>query len=124
MSSCSSSAPRWSAGARATPTGFSRSARRTSSTSIHSLDERIDGLAALTRYYDGIRGKVSVERHEMVQPRVQLVGGVGVLTFRFVSYGGNEDAYRWNCTEVYRRDAGGWRIIQTHWSFTQGRRAA
>jgi ketosteroid isomerase-like protein len=87
------------------------------------LDDRIDGLGALTRYYDGIRGKVSVVRHEIVNPRVQIAGDVGVLTFRFVSYGGSEDSYRWNCTEVYRRDAGQWRIIQTHWSFTQGRRA-
>jgi hypothetical protein len=39
------------------------------------------------------------------------------------SWGGTDDAFRWNCTEVYRRDAGGWRIIQTHWSFTNaGRR--
>src|SRR5919202_28870 len=26
---------------------------------------------------------------------------------------------RWNATEVYRRQDGTWRIIHTHWSFTQ-----
>jgi len=26
---------------------------------------------------------------------------------------------RWNATEVYRQANGGWRIIHTHWSFTQ-----
>lgn len=41
-----------------------------------------------------------------------------------VSYGGNEDEYRWNCTEVYRRSGSRWEIIQTHWSFTNRDRAA
>jgi ketosteroid isomerase-like protein len=26
---------------------------------------------------------------------------------------------RWNATEVYREADGAWRIIHTHWSFTQ-----
>jgi len=30
-----------------------------------------------------------------------------------------ETQHRWNCTEVCRRTHGEWRIIQTHWSFTQ-----
>ena len=34
------------------------------------------------------------------------------------AYGDSEDVHRWNCTEVYRRDPEGWRIVQTHWSFT------
>jgi hypothetical protein len=41
-----------------------------------------------------------------------------VLTFQFVSWGGSENALRWNCTEVYRRAAGRWLIVQTNWSFT------
>jgi len=83
-------------------------------------ERRVDGRAALERYYDGVRGKVSVERFEILDPLVQLVGDGAVLTFRFVSHGGRENEYRWNCTEVYRRDSGPWRIIQTHWSRTQG----
>jgi hypothetical protein len=43
---------------------------------------------------------------------------MAVLTFNYVSYGGNENRFRWNCTEAYRKDPAGWRIIQTHWSFT------
>jgi len=37
----------------------------------------------------------------------------------YVAQGTNEATSRWNCTEVYRRDPVGWRIVQTHWSFTQ-----
>jgi hypothetical protein len=77
--------------------------------------DRVDGLPALTAYYESIRGRVSADRWELVRPLVQLAGEAAVLTFQFVSWGGQ--TVRWNCTEVYRRDGGEWRIIQTHWAF-------
>lgn len=86
------------------------------------LDRRIDGLEALSRYYEGLRGKVHVTRYDLINPTVQWIGDAAVLTFNYVSYGGSEDEYRWNCTEVYRREGDRWRIIQTHWSFTKDRR--
>ncbi len=82
------------------------------------IDQRIDGLQSLSRYYESIRGKASAERFEMLNPVVQRSGDLAVLTFNFVSYGPNQFELRWNCTEAYRHDAPGWRIIQTHWSFT------
>jgi hypothetical protein len=87
------------------------------------LKARIDGLDELREYYEAIRGKVSVERYELLNPLVQIVGNAAVLTFNHVSYGGNEDEYRWNCTEVYRRSGDRWEIIQTHWSYTVAARA-
>ncbi len=87
------------------------------------LNRRLDGREALAAYYAEIQGKVSISRYELLNPRVQLVEPAAVLTFNFVSYGGGEDEYRWNCTEVYRRYAQGWEIIQTHWSFTRGARS-
>ena len=88
-----------------------------------NLERRIDGRDALGKYYDAIRGKVSIERYELLNPLVQLVGDAVVLTFNYVSYGKAEDEYRWNCTEVYRRAGEGWEIIQTHWSYTLAVRA-
>jgi ketosteroid isomerase-like protein len=82
------------------------------------IEQRIDGLASLSRYYESIRGKVSADRFEILNPVVQRSGDVAVLTFNFVSYGANQFELRWNCTEVYRQERMGWRIIQTHWSFT------
>lgn len=79
--------------------------------------QRIDGLSALATYYESLRGKVSAVRFELLNPRVQVVGEAAVLTFNFVSWGGNEDASRWNCTEVFRLTSGSWKLIQTHWSF-------
>ena len=84
---------------------------------------RIDGKEALSEYYESIRGLVSVERYELLNPLVQLIGEAAVLTFNYVSYGGSENAYRWNCTEVYRRTGDSWEIIQTHWSYTLAVRA-
>ena len=88
-----------------------------------NLERRIDGRDALGKYYEAIRGKVSIERYELLNPLVQPVGDAAVLTFNYVSYGGAEDEYRWNCTEVYRWSGEDWEIIQTHWSYTLAVRA-
>ena len=82
------------------------------------LERRLDGLEALTRYYEGLRGQVRIDRDELIDPKVQVCGKVAVLTFNYVSYTGDV-RMRWNCTEVYRNRNGLWRIIQTHWSITQ-----
>jgi ketosteroid isomerase-like protein len=79
-------------------------------------ERRVDGLEALTRVYEELRGKIFAERFEIRDPRVQQVGDAAVVTFNFASWSGGVEL-RWNCTEVYRRDPSGWRIIQTHWSY-------
>jgi hypothetical protein len=84
-----------------------------------SLERRLDGLEALTNYYEPIRGKIKAQRFELMNPLVQVVGDAAVLTFNFVSYDAGNSAHRWNCTEVYRRTGKAWRIIQTHWSLTK-----
>jgi ketosteroid isomerase-like protein len=80
---------------------------------------RLNGIDELRALYESIRGKVSIARFELIDPRVQVVADMAVLTFNYVAEGSNEVTSRWNCTEVYRRQADTWRIIQTHWSFTQ-----
>jgi hypothetical protein len=82
------------------------------------VERRIDGLPALTEYYESLRGKIRAERFELINPHVQAVGDAAVLTFNFASHGGGGGASRWNCTEVFRRTGDAWRLIQTHWSFT------
>jgi hypothetical protein len=88
-----------------------------------NLERRIDGRDALGKYYEAIKGKVSIERYELLNPLVQRLGDAAVLTYNYVSYGGAEDEYRWNCTEVYRWSGEDWEIIQTHWSYTLAVRA-
>jgi len=82
-------------------------------------ERRLNGIEELRALYESIRGTVSVARFELIDPQVQVAGGMAVLTFNYVAEGSNEVTSRWNCTEVYRRDGAEWRIIQTHWSITQ-----
>ena len=85
------------------------------------LKRRLDGLDELRAHYEGIRGRIHIERYELLNALVQATGTLAVLTFNYVSWG-SEGESRWNCTEVYRNDPSGWRIIQTHWSYTNAGR--
>ncbi|HYG99919.1 MAG TPA: nuclear transport factor 2 family protein [Terriglobales bacterium] len=82
------------------------------------LERRLNGREELRKLYDEIRGKIKVDRYEMLDPKVQVAGDMAVLTFNFVSHG-SEGEMRWNTTEVYQRKEGKWRIVHTHWSLTQ-----
>ena len=82
------------------------------------VDKRVDGLPELTALYDTVRGKIHLDRYEQLNPKVQLCGEAAVLTYNFIGHAGG-GTYPWNCTEVYRRTAGKWRILQTHWSVTR-----
>lgn len=81
------------------------------------LESRLDGIDALTAHYEAARGQIFADRFRFVNPLVQEHGDIAVLTFNFLSWSGEDEPMRWNCTEVYRRAADSWRIIQTHWSF-------
>lgn len=83
------------------------------------LDRRLNSISELKQLYDSIRGTIHVDRFEMIDPKVQSVDSMAVLTFNLVSYE-KDNVFRWNCTEVYRLQSNGeWKIVQTHWSFTK-----
>ncbi len=79
---------------------------------------RMNGIEELRKLYAEARGKIRIDRYEILDPRVQVSRDMAVLTFNFVSHG-SEGEMRWNATGVYRRRGGQWRIIHTHWSLTQ-----
>lgn len=84
-----------------------------------ATEARIDGLDNLTKYYEALRGKVIVDKDEILNPKVQAVENMAVLTFNLISHLG-EVKRKWNCTEVYRKEENGdWKIIQSHWSLTK-----
>ena len=91
-------------------------------------DKRVDGLDELkarTAAMKGVALPFTEPRYDMINPRVDVDGNVAVLTFNLVNYGKPSGSAvekvlaRWNATQVYRRLNGDWRIIHTHWSFTQ-----
>jgi ketosteroid isomerase-like protein len=92
-------------------------------------EKRIDGLETIKALLAPITGKVKVDRYEMINPEVQRIGDVAVLTFNLLDQvtppgGGSPITIRWNSTEVYRRIAGNWKIIHSHWSYTKPERSA
>ena len=81
-------------------------------------ESRLEDHGALTALYETLRGQVQASRSEIVNPRVQELDNAAVLTFQFVSEG-SEGSMSWNCTEVYRRMEGKWKIVHSHWSLVK-----
>jgi ketosteroid isomerase-like protein len=85
---------------------------------------RIDGLEAMTAYYQPWTGKIRVDRYDMVNPRVVVTADVAVLTYNLVNFirdadGAERLLNRWNSTAVYRRHDTTWKIVHAHWSYIQ-----
>lgn len=107
---------RWSAG---DPSGFLEICAHEVTYFDPFIPQRIDGLAALRDYYEGLRGKIYASSFEIISPLVQLHDDIAVLTYHLSCVLSPEKVIRWNCTEVFRRDEVGWQIIQSHWSQTK-----
>ena len=83
------------------------------------IEKRLDGLDKLKTMYEPWQGTFQVAEWEMIDPKVQALDNMAVLTFNFRS---KEDGRQvmWNTTEVYRKEPdGSWKIIHTHWSLTK-----
>ncbi len=89
--------------------------------------QRLNGLEALRAEYAGREGRIYYDVMEFIDPRVQVRGDLAVLVYRFFSTvlqpdGSIASRTPWNCTEVFARSEGRWRIIHTHWSLIRGER--
>jgi|SRR5688572_23497396 uncharacterized protein (TIGR02246 family) len=84
----------------------------------------VDGLPAMTALLAPVRGKIRVDRYEMLNTKVQRYGDVAVLTYNIVNYlrqpdGTERPTTRWNSTAVFHRAGGRWRTIHSHFSYTK-----
>jgi ketosteroid isomerase-like protein len=89
--------------------------------------QRINGREALSEEYRQRDGKIFYEVMDFIEPWGLVCNDMAVLFYRFLSTRLNPDgsvASRtpWNCSEVFVRLEGGWRIIHTHWSHIRGER--
>ena len=89
--------------------------------------QRLNGLDALRAELAQREGKIHYDVMEFISPRVQACGELAVLTYRFFSTqlkpdGSISSKIPWNCSEVYLRIDGKWRIVHNHWSFIMGER--
>jgi ketosteroid isomerase-like protein len=83
-----------------------------------SLDKRCDGIENFRILLASSKGTFSFPSYELLNPKVQLYGDVGVLTFNFVSLLKEGKGEGWNATEVYRLKDGEWKLASSHWSRT------
>jgi ketosteroid isomerase-like protein len=89
-----------------------------------SEERRVDGLLAMTALLAPIRGKINIDRWEMLNSKVQRHGDLAVLTYQIVNYrrqpnGTEQITTRWNSTAVFQRLHGTWRTIHSHFSYTK-----
>jgi len=89
--------------------------------------KRLDGLEALKAEYTKRVGKIHYDVMEFIDPKILVHGDAAVLFYRFFSTHLNPDGsiasrIPWNCTEVYSRIDGKWKIVHTHWSYINGER--
>lgn len=82
-------------------------------------EKRLDGWDKIKELYESMRGKVKMDKFEIINPIVQLTDKMAVLTYNLHSYSG-EILWKENCTEVYRlEEDNDWKIIHSHWSLTK-----
>ncbi|MGA2715677.1 MAG: nuclear transport factor 2 family protein [Bryobacteraceae bacterium] len=90
-----------------------------------ALEKRVDGLAAVKKYIAPFAGKIGISHYSMIDPKVQQYGDIAVLTYNLVDDvirtpdGPVNITIRWNCTQVYARIDGEWKIVHNHWSYTR-----
>ena len=76
---------------------------------------RVDGLEAWRTYLASL--EVPPHSYEIIDPKVQVYGDVGVLTLHYHGLGPDGEVLsRWKATSVYRYEAGDWRTVHAHWS--------
>jgi Domain of unknown function (DUF4440) len=88
---------------------------------------RLNGLDVMRAELAQREGKIHYDVMEFIAPRIQVQENMAVLTYRFFSTQLNPDGsissrIPWNCSEVYVRIDGKWRIVHNHWSYIRGER--
>lgn len=81
---------------------------------------RVDGIDAMREYMSALKGRIPGHDYELVDPRVQLYGDIGILTMRYHPAAPDGSPMPpWKATSVYRRTGDDWRIVHAHWSLAK-----
>jgi len=85
-----------------------------------AAQHRVDGLVALRSYLGTLVGKIPPHRYELVEPKVQVYGDLGIVTLRYHPFAPDGAAQTpWKATSVYRRADGAWKAVHAHWSMVK-----
>lgn len=78
---------------------------------------RLEGKAELSAYFKSLEGNIPAHHYEIVNPRVQVLGDVAVLTLRYnASSPDNQPGPPWKSTSVYQLSDGQWKVVHANWS--------
>ena len=106
---------RWSAG---DPEGYVQSAAADMTyVDFIGAHLRLDGIQAVRDYLAGLKGAFPAHTYEIVDPRVQVYGDVGILTQHYYPTSLEGEAMGPSkATCVYRWIDGTWKMVHAHWS--------
>ena len=78
---------------------------------------RVDGIEAYRDFLTGLKGLIPPHDYELIDPKVQMYGDVGVFTaiYRALTPEGDLLA-QGRGTSVYREANGDWEMVHCHWS--------
>lgn len=77
----------------------------------------VDGILAFQEYLSALEGQIPKHTYEIVNPKIQLYGDVGILSLHYHAF--TEDGEilgRAKGTCVYRQTEGTWQMVHAHWS--------
>jgi len=78
---------------------------------------RVDGINAFRDYLSALHGQIPPHKYEIVDPKVQLYGDVGIFTLQYHAFSPDgEPLAQGRGTSVYRGTDDGWEMVHTHWS--------
>ena len=81
---------------------------------------RVDGFEAMRTYFTSLKGNIPAHHYELVDPKVQVYGDIGILTLHYNAFANDgKPLAHWKATSVYRREGGQWRIVHAHWSLVK-----
>ena len=90
------------------------------------VERLLVGRDAVVQHIQKLYKNPHIVRNEYLNPDViaSEAGDLAVLSYNLRTYvaaehGGEKLLRAWNATEVYRRIAGAWRIVNSNWALTQ-----
>jgi hypothetical protein len=105
---------RW---AKGDPYGFIELAAEEVTYFAEGTDTLVRGFKAFEMVNAAVKGKVNIPRFEMRDPKVQLHGDVGILTYVLYNYSVQDSiTSRWRSTEIYLLMNNDWKLIHSHWT--------
>jgi len=81
---------------------------------------RLNGLEEIKKYLVSLEGKIPAHNYKIVDPKVQVFGGVAILTLRYHgSTAEGQPLPQWKATSVYNFNNDDWEVVHAHWSLVK-----